>query len=85
MGNIRQLMVRGIEKVDQMFVLPCAAYNLMRMRTLVQMRRYRWQRCTALRPHQPRTQRARKAQASASAAQGRIASAESIASSGLLK
>jgi len=27
-------MVRGLEKVDQMFVLTMTAYNLMRMRTL---------------------------------------------------
>ena len=33
-GNIRQVMVRGIERVDQMFVLTMAAYNLTRMRTL---------------------------------------------------
>jgi hypothetical protein len=28
------VMVRGLEKVDQMFVLTMTAYNLMRMRTL---------------------------------------------------
>jgi len=33
-GAIRQVMVRGLERVDQMFVLTMAAYNLTRMRTL---------------------------------------------------
>ena len=33
-GQIRQTMVGGIERVDQMFVLTMAAYNLTRMRTL---------------------------------------------------
>jgi transposase len=33
-GNIRQVMVRGIKRVDQAFVLAMAAYNLVRMRTL---------------------------------------------------
>ena len=37
-GNIRQVMVRGIDRVDQMFVLTMAAYNLTRMRTLEQIR-----------------------------------------------
>jgi transposase len=37
-GGIRQVMVREIEKVDQMFVLTMAAYNLTRMRTLGQVR-----------------------------------------------
>jgi hypothetical protein len=37
-GNMRQVMVRGLEKVDQMFVLTMAAYNLTRMRTLGQLR-----------------------------------------------
>lgn len=36
-GRIRQAMVRGLEKVDQMFVLNMAAYNLVRMRTLGQL------------------------------------------------
>lgn len=36
-GRIRQVMVRGLEKVDQIFVLNMAAYNLVRMRTLGQM------------------------------------------------
>jgi hypothetical protein len=31
-------MVRGLERVDQMFVLNMAAYNLVRMRTLGQIR-----------------------------------------------
>ena len=31
-------MVRGLERVDQMFVLTMAAYNLTRMRTLGQIR-----------------------------------------------
>ena len=37
-GGIRQVMVRGLERVDQMFVLTMAAYNLTRMRTLEQIR-----------------------------------------------
>ena len=37
-GPIRQVMVRGIKKVDQLFVLTMAAYNLVRMRTLGQLR-----------------------------------------------
>lgn len=37
-GGIRQVMVRGLKKVDQMFVLTMAAYNLVRMRTLGQLR-----------------------------------------------
>lgn len=37
-GPIRQVMVRGIKKVDQVFVLTMAAYNLVRMRTLGQIR-----------------------------------------------
>jgi transposase len=37
-GNIRQVMVRGLERVDQMFVLTMAAYNLVRMRSLGQVR-----------------------------------------------
>ena len=37
-GPIRQVMVRGLERVDQVFVLTMAAYNLTRMRTLGQMR-----------------------------------------------
>ena len=37
-GRIRQVMVRGLERVDQMFVLTMAAYNLTRMRTLEQIR-----------------------------------------------
>ena len=37
-GRIRQVMVRGLERVDQMFVLTMAAYNLTRMRTLGKIR-----------------------------------------------
>lgn len=37
-GRIRQVMVRGLQRVDQVFVLTMAAYNLTRMRTLGQMR-----------------------------------------------
>jgi transposase len=37
-GSMRQVMVRGLKKVDQMFVLTMAAYNLVRMRTLGQIR-----------------------------------------------
>ncbi len=37
-GPICQVMVRGLKKVDQLFVLTMAAYNLTRMRTLEQIR-----------------------------------------------
>ncbi|GAB7549121.1 hypothetical protein CS8_088230 [Cupriavidus sp. 8B] len=37
-GHMRQVMVRGLKKVDQMFVLSMAAYNLVRMRSLGQIR-----------------------------------------------
>lgn len=37
-GPIRQVMLRGIKKVDQLFVLTMAAYNLTRMRTLAELR-----------------------------------------------
>ncbi len=37
-GSIRQVMVHGLKKVDQLFVLTMAAYNLTRMRTLGQVR-----------------------------------------------
>ena len=37
-GNMRQVMVRGLQKVDQMFVLTMAAYNLTRMRSLAELR-----------------------------------------------
>ena len=37
-GPIRQVMVRGIKRVDQCFVMTMAAYNLVRMRTLGQIR-----------------------------------------------
>jgi hypothetical protein len=35
---MRQVLVRGLEKVDQMFVLTMTAYNLTRLRTLGQVR-----------------------------------------------
>jgi IS5 family transposase len=37
-GNIRQVMVRGLERVNQILVLTMTAYNLTRMRTLGQIR-----------------------------------------------
>ena len=37
-GRIRQVMVRGLERVDQLFVLTMAAYNLTHMRTLEKIR-----------------------------------------------
>lgn len=37
-GPIRQVMVRGIKKVDQVFMMAMAAYNFVRMRTLGQVR-----------------------------------------------
>ena len=37
-GPIRLVMVRGIKMVDQVFMLAMAAYNLVRMRTLGQIR-----------------------------------------------
>ncbi|WP_321897626.1 IS5 family transposase [Paraburkholderia heleia] len=37
-GRMRQVMVRGLKKVDQMFVLNMAAYNLVRVRSLAQVR-----------------------------------------------
>jgi len=37
-GGMAQVMVRGLKKVDQMFVLTMAGYNLTRMRTLGQIR-----------------------------------------------
>jgi IS5 family transposase len=37
-GGMRQVMVRGLKKVDQMFVLTMAVYNLVRMRTLGEIR-----------------------------------------------
>ena len=33
-GRMRQVMVRGLQRVDQVFMLTMAAYNLTRMRTL---------------------------------------------------
>ena len=38
-GHMRQVLVRGIKKVDQMFVLTMAGYNLTRLRSLGQSRR----------------------------------------------
>ena len=37
-GRMRQVMVRGFKRVDQMFVLTMAAYNLTRMRSLGKIR-----------------------------------------------
>ena len=37
-GPIRQVMVRGMAKVDQVFMLAMTGYNLVRMRTLGQLR-----------------------------------------------
>lgn len=37
-GQMRQVMVRGLKNVAQMFVLKMAAYNLMRTRSLEQVR-----------------------------------------------
>ena len=37
-GPIQQVMVRGIKKVGQLFMMTMAAYNLVRMRTLGQVR-----------------------------------------------
>jgi len=37
-GGIRQVMVRGLERADQVFVLTMDAYNLTRMRALGQVR-----------------------------------------------
>ena len=37
-GRMRQVAVRGLKRVDQMFVLNMAAYNLVRMRSLGQVR-----------------------------------------------
>jgi transposase len=42
-GGMRQVMVREIKRVDQMFVLTMAGYNLVRMRTLEQMGQVRLQ------------------------------------------
>ena len=38
-GNIRQVMFRGLERIDQLFVLTQAAYNLTRIRNLSLMQR----------------------------------------------
>jgi transposase len=37
-GPIRQVMVRGIKRVDQLFMMTMTVYNLVRMRTLGQIR-----------------------------------------------
>lgn len=37
-GPIRQVMVRGLDKVDQLLTLTMAAYNLTRLRSLAQLR-----------------------------------------------
>ncbi|MFS8974478.1 IS5 family transposase [Cupriavidus necator] len=37
-GRMRQVMVRGLKRVDQMFVLSMAAYTLVRMRSLGKIR-----------------------------------------------
>jgi transposase len=37
-GPIRQVMVQGLDKVDQLLTLTMAAYNLTRLRTLAQVR-----------------------------------------------
>jgi hypothetical protein len=37
-GSMRQVMVRGVKKVGQQFVLTMAAYNLTRMRTVAELR-----------------------------------------------
>ena len=37
-GRMRQVLVRGIKKVDQIFVLTMAGYNLTRLRSLGQIR-----------------------------------------------
>lgn len=37
-GQIRQVMVRGLEKVGQLFTLTMAAYNLTRLRSLAALR-----------------------------------------------
>jgi IS5 family transposase len=41
-GRVWQVMVRGLERVDQLFVLTMAAHDLTRMRTLGQIRLQRW-------------------------------------------
>ena len=37
-GPIRQVMVRGLNKVDQVLTLTMAAYNLTRLRSLAPLR-----------------------------------------------
>lgn len=41
-GHMRQVLVRGIKKVDQMFVLTMVGYNLTLLRSLGQIR-LQWQ------------------------------------------
>lgn len=41
-GSIHQVMVRGIKKVGQVFVMKIAAYNLVRMLTLGQVHLQGW-------------------------------------------
>ena len=38
MGRMRRVMVRRLKRVDQIFVLTMAAYNLTGMRTLGELR-----------------------------------------------
>jgi hypothetical protein len=44
-GGMRQVLVRGIQKVDQMFVLTMAAFNLTRLRTLMAQARPEMMQC----------------------------------------
>ena len=37
-GPIRQVMVQGLDRVDQLLTLTMAAYNLTRLRTMAQLR-----------------------------------------------
>jgi hypothetical protein len=37
-GLMRQVMVRGLDKADQLLTLTMAAYNLTRLRSLAQLR-----------------------------------------------
>ena len=37
-GPIRQVMVQGLDKIDQLLTLTMVAYNLTRLRTLAQLR-----------------------------------------------
>ena len=38
MGPLAQVMVRGLDKVDQLLTLTMAAYNLTRLRGLAELR-----------------------------------------------